>query len=71
MNGLTQLLKNRRVTGIFWLALRLLLAYEWITAGLEKMQSAAWVGDQVPTGIHGFLAGALAKTTGAHPSVFG
>src|SRR5215212_9689145 len=71
MNGLTQMIKGRQVTGIFWLALRLLLAYEWITAGLEKVQSAAWTGAQVPAGIHGFLAGALAKTTGAHPAVFG
>lgn len=71
MKGLIQQMKDRRVTGIFWLALRLLLAYEWITAGLEKVQSAAWTGDQVPAGIHGFLAGALAKTTGAHPAVFG
>jgi thiosulfate dehydrogenase [quinone] large subunit len=71
MNGITQRLKDRRVTGIFWLGVRLLLAYEWLTAGLEKVQSAAWVGDKVPAGIHGFLAGAVTKTAGAHPTVFG
>jgi thiosulfate dehydrogenase (quinone) large subunit len=69
MNG--KIFADKRVTGILWLALRFLLAYEWITAGMEKLGSAAWNGAQVPTGIHGFLAGAIAKATGAHPAVFG
>ena len=71
MNALTKFTADRRLTGIVWLALRLLLAYEWLSAGLEKIQEAAWVGDKVPAGIHGFLAGAVGKATGAHPAVFG
>jgi thiosulfate dehydrogenase [quinone] large subunit len=71
MNALSKFTADRRLTGIFWLALRLLLAYEWLSAGLEKIQEAAWVGDKVPAGIHGFLAGAVGKATGAHPAVFG
>ena len=71
MNALTNLIANRRITGLAWLGLRLLLAYEWLTAGFEKVQEAAWVGDKVPAGIHGFLAGAVTKATGAHPAVFG
>jgi thiosulfate dehydrogenase (quinone) large subunit len=71
MNALAKFTANRRLTGIIWLGLRLLLAYEWLSAGLEKIQEAAWVGDKVPAGIHGFLAGAVTKATGAHPAVFG
>ena len=71
MNALSKFTADRRLTGIFWLALRLLLAYEWLSAGLEKIQEAAWVGDKVPAGIHGFLAGAVGKATGAHPAVVG
>src|SRR6476469_4927467 len=71
MEALKKMTADRRVTGIAWLLVRLVLAYEWITAGTEKLSSTAWVGNQVPTGIHGFLAGAIGKATGAHPAVFG
>lgn len=71
MNAFSKFVADRRATGILWLGLRLLLAYEWLSAGLEKVQEAAWVGDKVPTGIHGFLAGAVGKAGGAHPAVFG
>jgi thiosulfate dehydrogenase [quinone] large subunit len=71
MDVLNKLFTDRRITGIPWLLLRLFIGYEWIDAGLHKVQSAAWTGDKVPAGIHGFLAGALAKTTGEHPAVFG
>src|SRR5689334_20825603 len=71
MEALKKMITDRRFTGIAWLLVRLAIGYEWITAGLEKVQSAAWVGDKVPTGIHGFLAGAVAKAGGEHPAVFG
>lgn len=56
-------------TGLFWLVLRVFVGYEFFTAGLEKIENTAWVGAKAGTGISGFLAGALAKGTGAHPEV--
>lgn len=67
-----------------WLVVRLYLAYEWLTAGLEKLfgrsfEIGATFGQSngspwVFTGhdgaaIQGFVSGALAKATGAHPAV--
>jgi thiosulfate dehydrogenase [quinone] large subunit len=68
-----------------WLVVRLYIAYEWITAGWEKMtghsialgsfgQSTgeSWVfGAHAGTAMKGFVASSLALTTGAHPSVQG
>jgi thiosulfate dehydrogenase [quinone] large subunit len=71
MEALKKMVTDRKYTGIAWLLIRLFIGYQWLNAGWEKINEAAWVGDKVPTGIHGFLAGALAKTTGAHPAVFG
>lgn len=68
----------------FWLIVRLYLCYEWLTAGLEKLlgrsftlgasfgqsSGGAWVfSGHDGAAIKGFVAGALAKTGGAHPSV--
>lgn len=55
----------------FWLILRLYTGYEWLTAGWEKINDPNWVGAQAGTSLAGFVNGALAKTTGAHPSVQG
>jgi thiosulfate dehydrogenase [quinone] large subunit len=54
-----------------WLILRLYIGYQWISAGWEKLHSAAWVGSNAGTAMAGFVKGALAETTGAHPSVQG
>jgi thiosulfate dehydrogenase [quinone] large subunit len=52
-----------------WLILRLYVGYEWINAGLEKIQNPAWFGAKAGTGMAGFVNGALQKTTGANPAV--
>ena len=52
-----------------WLILRLYVGYEWLQAGLEKLHSAAWTGLQAGTALSGFVNGALAKSSGAHPDV--
>ncbi len=52
-----------------WLIIRLYTGYEWLTAGWEKVTSPAWVGPQAGSALGGFIKGALAKTTGDHPSV--
>jgi thiosulfate dehydrogenase [quinone] large subunit len=54
-----------------WLVLRLYVGYEWFIAGWGKLHNPAWTGSQAGTAISGFVNGALAKTTGAHPDVQG
>ncbi len=52
-----------------WLIMRLYVGYEWVNAGLEKLQNPAWFGAKAGTGIAGFVNGALQKTTGSNPAV--
>jgi thiosulfate dehydrogenase [quinone] large subunit len=59
---------NTRSAG-FWLVVRLLVAYEWIYAGYEKVINPVWVGEKAGLAVTGFLQGALQKTTGLHPDV--
>lgn len=53
----------------FWLIVRLYTGYEWLTAGWEKVTDPTWVGGQAGSALTGFVTSALAKATGAHPSV--
>ncbi len=55
----------------FWFLVRLYIGYEWFMAGWTKLSNPAWIGSGAGTAIKGFLNGALAKTTGAHPDVSG
>ena len=55
----------------FWLIVRVYVGYQWVLAGYEKLISPAWTGDKIGTGLGGFVAGALQKTTGDYPSVAG
>ena len=52
-----------------WLFVRLYLSYEWFLAGWHKATDPMWVGTDAGVAVTGFLNGALAKTTGAHPAV--
>jgi thiosulfate dehydrogenase [quinone] large subunit len=52
-----------------WFVVRLYVGWEWISASWEKLHSAAWVGAKAGVALTGFVHGALAKTTGAHPDV--
>ncbi len=54
-----------------WLLVRLYVGYEWLTAGIEKLQSPVWSGSQAGTALSGFIKGALTKSTGDHPDVQG
>ncbi len=68
-----------------WLIVRLYVGYEWLTAGLDKLTGYSFTitdfGQKVGTpwvfgahdgaAIKGFVAGALAQTSGAHPAVQG
>jgi thiosulfate dehydrogenase [quinone] large subunit len=55
----------------FWLIVRVYLGYEWLMAGYEKFTNPAWFGSGAGAALNGFVQGALAKTTGAHPDVQG
>lgn len=57
---------------VLWTILRVYLGYNWLMSGYGKVfgpESAAWVGSKAGTAVTGFLQGALAKTSGPHPSV--
>ncbi len=56
-----------------WLVIRVYVGWQWLHAGWGKLTNAdhVWVGDKAGTAISGFLQGALAKTSGDHPSVTG
>jgi len=52
-----------------WFVVRMYVGAEWFLAGWEKVNSPAWGSSG--KAVAGFVAGALAKTSGAHPSVQG
>jgi thiosulfate dehydrogenase [quinone] large subunit len=52
-----------------WLILRVYAGYEWLSAGWEKLHNAAWTGSHAGAAMTGFVKGALAETSGAHPNV--
>lgn len=54
-----------------WLVLRVYIGWQWLVAGYEKIINPVWVGAKAGVALSGFLAGALQKTTGAHPDVAG
>lgn len=52
-----------------WFVLRMNVGAQWLLAGWEKAQSPAWGTSGIA--LKGFVGGALAKTSGANPSVQG
>ena len=52
-----------------WFVVRMYVGAEWLLAGWEKVLSPAW--GMSGKALSGFVAGALAKTSGANPSVQG
>lgn len=44
-----------------WLILRVYLGYTWLSAGIGKLQSPAWIGEAKGTALQGFSQGAIAK----------
>ncbi|MCL4353819.1 DoxX family membrane protein [Patescibacteria group bacterium] len=70
-SGLSRFLFANMSFAWFWAIVRLYVGWEWLSAGIEKVQSPVWVGSKTGVALHGFLVGALAKTGGAHPQVQG
>ncbi len=60
-------------TGIAWVwfVIRIYVGWEWLSAGWGKVTNPVWMGPSAGGALHGFLLGALGKTTGAHPDVSG
>lgn len=52
-----------------WFVVRMNVGAQWFLAGWEKVQDPTWGASG--TALKGFVAGALAKSSGAHPSVQG
>jgi thiosulfate dehydrogenase (quinone) large subunit len=65
----TQALFGKTSWAWLWLILRLYVGWEWLQAGWAKVNNPAWVGPKAGSALSGFINGALAKTTGAHPDV--
>lgn len=70
-SSLSHFLFSSPKSALLWLVVRMYLGYEWFTAGWDKIHNPAWVGESAGTALAGFIQGALAKTTGAHPDVQG
>ena len=78
VSSISHLLYSSTRSSLLWLALRIYLGYEWITAGWDKVNSPAWVGDQSGAALTGFIQGALHKTAAfcqpapaaCHPDVY-
>ncbi|MEK7091554.1 MAG: DoxX family membrane protein [Patescibacteria group bacterium] len=52
-----------------WLIIRVYVGWAWLLAGWEKVINPVWSGSTAGGALSGFIQGALAKTTGAHPDV--
>jgi thiosulfate dehydrogenase (quinone) large subunit len=52
-----------------WFVVRMNVGAQWLIAGWEKVQDPTW--GTSGTALKGFVNGALAKSTGAHPAVQG
>ncbi|MFL5706109.1 MAG: DoxX family membrane protein [Ktedonobacteraceae bacterium] len=56
-------------SSVLWFVVRMYVGAQWLLAGWEKVTDPAW--GTSGKALSGFAAGALAKSSGAHPSVQG
>jgi thiosulfate dehydrogenase [quinone] large subunit len=54
-----------------WFLVRVYVGWQWVTAGIEKIQGPGWIGTGAGTALKGFVGGSIAQTTGAHANVQG
>lgn len=69
-SALTHFLLSDTKSAPLWFLVRLYLGYEFLMAGWGKFGNSAWFGSDAGAALQGFVQGALAKTTGAHPDVY-
>ncbi len=55
------MLLNHPLAAWLWLPIRVWLGWQWITAGLEKIENPAWL--QTGAALKGFLAGSVAAVS--------
>lgn len=60
-NPLSRWLFSNTTSAWIWLLLRLYLGYSWLMAGIGKVKSDVWTGDNAGVALEGFMGGALAK----------
>lgn len=65
----TQALFGKVSWAWIWIIPRLYVGWTWLKAGWGKVTNPAWVGGQAGTALTGFVNGAIAQTSGAHPAV--
>lgn len=56
---------------VVWLLVRIYVGWQWLSAGIEKLQNPVWTGSQAGTAMAGFVNGALQKSTGTNIAVQG
>jgi len=54
-----------------WLIVRVYVGWSWLSEGIAKAQSPAWIGSGAGTFLTTWVTAALLKTRGAHPDVQG
>lgn len=60
-NPVSNFLFNSTRSAVIWLIIRLYLGYIWLTSGLKKFGSEAWIGSDAGKALRGFVSGALQK----------
>lgn len=68
-SGISEKLFTSPKTAWFWLVVRIYVGWIWFTAGLDKIRSEAWTGDNAGTAISGFVKRAIEKAEGPNPDV--
>jgi thiosulfate dehydrogenase [quinone] large subunit len=66
---IAQLLFSNTKTAWVWLVIRVYVGWAWLMAGIGKVGSSAWTGDNAGAAVEGFVQGALSKMSGDHPDV--
>jgi thiosulfate dehydrogenase [quinone] large subunit len=56
-------------TAWLWLPIRIYVGWQWLQAGMAKIQNPLWTGDQSGEAVTKFLTKALEKSSGNHPDV--
>jgi len=59
-NPLSRWLFTNTTSAWIWLVLRLYLGYTWLMAGIGKVTSDAWTGENAGAAVKGFMGGAIA-----------
>lgn len=63
-----KIFNNHKIAWL-WLVVRVYVGWQWLSAGWEKIINPLWIGPNAGPALSGFIKGALAKATGAHPDV--